>query len=87
MRASTRALVKGLTEEELSRSGVIIQDKTTAAAFVYFILGHAALYMSSEKSTCHICHKSELFSKVDQIYPSNCYVLCRVLRHNEYYVK
>ncbi len=45
VRSATRSLVTGLTEEELNRSGVIIQDKTTAAALVYFILGHAAHHL------------------------------------------
>ncbi|MDC0759164.1 DinB family protein [Brevibacillus sp. AG] len=56
VRSSTRALLKGLTEEELSRSGVIIQDKTTATALVYFILGHAAhhLHVFRERYMSHL---------------------------------
>ncbi|MED1784033.1 DinB family protein [Brevibacillus fortis] len=56
VRAATRSLVKGLTEEELSRSGVIIQDKTTAVALVYFILGHAAhhLHVFRERYLSHL---------------------------------
>ncbi|MFF0826134.1 DinB family protein [Brevibacillus sp. NPDC003359] len=56
VRAATRSLVKGLTEEELNRSGVIIQDKTTAAAIVYFILGHAAhhLHVFRERYLSHL---------------------------------
>ncbi|TQK75288.1 DinB family protein [Brevibacillus sp. AG162] len=56
VRAATRSLVRGLTEEELNRSGVIIQDKTTAAALVYFILGHAAhhLHVFRERYLSHL---------------------------------
>ncbi|WP_308639460.1 DinB family protein [Paenibacillus silvisoli] len=41
VRASTYALVNGLTETELGQSAVVNDVRTTAAAIVYFMLGHA----------------------------------------------
>lgn len=46
VRAATIALVQGLTEEELLRACVLNTARATAAALVYFIVGHAVHHLN-----------------------------------------
>ncbi|MCC3373796.1 DinB family protein [Cohnella sp. REN36] len=46
VREATVALVRGLTQEELSRAGTVNEVRNTAAATAYFILGHTLHHLN-----------------------------------------
>jgi uncharacterized damage-inducible protein DinB len=49
VRTATLSLLRSLTAEELSNSGIVNDSRTTAAALAYFILGHAQHHVAIHK--------------------------------------